>query len=264
MSASAQPTADSNWTSSSYTRPDNPLRAIAGRTVYFGHQSVGRDVIAGVARLNDEQALGLRIIQTADPSSVAGPAFIHFRAGINRDYASKNAALLRMLQERSQPDGAIVLLKYCYVDLTASADSDAVFAAYSEMVETITFEHPDVTLVHTTIPLTTVESLVSAGAKQFLGRPTFREAAVARHRYNALVRAEFGGDQPLFDLARVESTRPDGTLATFKTADAWIETLASENTSDGGHITPECQLTAAAALLNVLVEAIRASRARVS
>ena len=64
--------------------------------------------------------------------------------------------------------------------------------------------------------------------------------------------------------ARVESTRRDGTLARFKTADTWIETLASENTSDGGHITPECQLTAAAALLDVLVEAIVASRARVS
>jgi hypothetical protein len=168
-----------------------------------------------------------------------------------------------LLKARSCPDGAIVLLKYCYVDIVRPADSDMLFAAYSEMVETISFEHPDVTLVHATIPLTTVEGLLLAGARRFLGRPTLRAAAAARHRYNELMRAEFSVDQPFFDLARIESTTPNGGVATFRVSETSVETLAPPNTTDGGHLTPQCQEAAAWALLDVLGAAITKSRARV-
>lgn len=237
--------------------------AVAGRTVYFGHQSVGRDIIAGIVRLNEEHQVGLRVVHTSDPTSIDAPAFVHFRAGNNRDYASKNAALLRLLNARSHPDGAIVLLKYCYVDILLRADSDVLFAAYAEMVETINFEHPDVTVVHATIPLTTVEGLFLAGARRFLGRPTLREAAAARHRYNELMRAAFSGDHSLFDLARIESMAPNGARATFRVAATAVETLARPNTTDGGHLSAACQQAAASALLDVLALAIMKSRARV-
>jgi len=111
--------------------------AVAGRTIYFGHQSVGRDLIAGIKRLNHDGAIGLSLIQTEDPTSLTGPAFVHFLAGSNRDYASKNAALLRLLKTRKQADEAIVLLKYCYVDIGGDLDPDTLFSAYCEMMETI-------------------------------------------------------------------------------------------------------------------------------
>ena len=233
--------------------------AVAGRTIYFGHQSVGRDLIAGIKRLNHDGAIGLSLIQTEDPTSLTGPAFVHFLAGSNRDYASKNAALLRLLKTRKQADEAIVLLKYCYVDIGGDLDPDTLFSAYCEMMETIQSEYPDVTVVHSTIPLTTVESVFRAGANQIMGRPTLRNASIARHRYNELLRTEFGGTQPIFDLARVEATRPDGTLAGFMSRGSLVETLASENTYDGGHLTPECQLVAAEELLNVLADVIDGS-----
>src|SRR5712671_2835411 len=88
---------------------------IAGRTVYFGHQSVGSGVVAGVARLKQRHALPLRVVHTGDPAAVSGPAFVHFLVGDNRDYASKNAALLRLLDSRTRAERPVVLLKYCYV-----------------------------------------------------------------------------------------------------------------------------------------------------
>jgi hypothetical protein len=232
---------------------------IAGRTVYFGHQSVGSGVVAGVERLKEQHALPLRVVHTGDPVAVAGPAFVHFLVGYNRDYASKNAALLRLLDSRTRAERPVVLLKYCYGDINCPADPATMFAAYCDTVETIQFEHPDVTVVHATVPLTTVESAFKSGAKQVFGRPTQREAAIARHRYNELVRAEFKANEPIFDLAKVEATQPDGMTAGFTAGGRMIETLAPHNTYDGGHLNARCENAAAEALLDVLSDVIEAA-----
>jgi hypothetical protein len=229
--------------------------SIATRTVYFGHQSVGNDVLAGVRSWNDELALGVRVVQTRDRASVAGPALVHFLAGQNGDFASKNAALLRFLDGRASADNPIVLLKYCYVDVHAGTDVRSQFDEYLDTAATIAVDHPDAVLVHTTIPVTsTVEGPLKARAKRFLGRNTLRAAAVRRHRYNALVRAEFSGREPMFDIALAESTRPDGKRGGFVEGGEDIETLAPEYTSDGGHLNWVGQRAVAASFLNALAE----------
>jgi hypothetical protein len=198
-------------------------------------------------------------VQTGDPATVTGPAFVHFFPGQNRDYASKNAALLRLLESRTRAHRPIVVLKYSHVDINSPADSATMFGAYRDTVDAIQFEHPDVSVVHTTIPLTTVEPALTWRAKQLLGRPTWREAAVARHRYNELVRAEFSASEPIFDLAKVESLQPDGMLAGFNAGGCLIETLAPGDTHDGGNLNVRCQRAAAEALLDVLSEVIEAN-----
>src|SRR5258708_2512376 len=70
--------------------------AIAQRTIYFGHQSVGSGVVAGVEGLAREYSLPIRVVKAAEPATVTGPAFVHFLVGQKRDYASKNAAMLRL------------------------------------------------------------------------------------------------------------------------------------------------------------------------
>jgi hypothetical protein len=231
---------------------------IAGRTVYFGHQSIGSAVVSGVEELVQEHVVPLRVVHTREPATVTGPAFVHFLAGQNRDYASKNAAVLRLLESRTRAQKPVLLLKYCYVDLSSPADLHGMFEAYHDTVEAIRFEHPDVTVVHATIPLTTVESAFKSGAMQFAGRPTRREAAIARHHYNELVRAEFADIEPIFDLAKVEATELDGTLAGFIAGGSMIETLAPNNTEDGSHLNQRCQRAAAENLLDVLSDVIEA------
>jgi hypothetical protein len=233
---------------------------IAERTVYFGHQSVGSAVVAGVEGLTQEHALPLRVVQTRDPAAVTGPAFVHFLAGQNRDYASKNAAVLRLLESGTRAQRPVVLLKYCHVDISSATDPAMMFEAYRDTVEMIQFEHPDVTVVHATIPVTTVESAFRSGAKQFFGRSTQREAAIARHRYNELVRAEFKETDPIFDLAKIEATQPDGMVSGFTAGGCMIETLAQDNTYDGGHLNARCQRAAATVLLDVLSDVIEADR----
>lgn len=233
-------------------------RAVGGRAVYFGHQSVGDDIAAGIDALNEELTLGLRVVQTRDPSAVAHPVFVHFHAGTNQNPRSKNAAMLKLLAARPRPDRPIILLKYCYVDIGHGTDVPALFAEYRAMVGVIRSRYPDVTIVHATVPVTTVESAMKAGVKELLGRPSVRQDAIARHRYNALIRAAFAGREPLFDVARVEATHADGSLSSFASGDQQIETLAPEYTHDGGHLTARGQKMAAKELLNVLALALDA------
>jgi hypothetical protein len=233
---------------------------LASRTVYFGHQSVGSGIVAGVEGLMTKYGIPLQIVQDPEPAAVTGPAFVHFLVGQKRDYASKNAALLRLLESSTRAHGVIVLLKYCYGDIKCPSDAATMFEAYRDTVDTIQSEHPDVTVVHATIPLTAVESALKSRAKQLVGRPTQREAAVARHRYNELLRSEFGGTEPVFDLAKVEAAQPDGMVAGFTAGGCLIETLAAENTDDGVHMNPRCQRNAAEALLDVLADVIEAGR----
>jgi len=227
-------------------------RSIAACAVYFGHQSVGDDIAGGIDRLNAELSLGLRLVETHAPAAVAHPAFVHFHAGGNQDPASKNAAMLRILHARPRADRGIVLLKYCYVDIGRDTDVTAVFNAYRAMVRAIRSRYPDVTVVHTTVPVTTVESAVKAEVKRLMGRRSVRQDAIARHRYNALVRAEFAGRDLLFDIARIEGTRADGTRVQFEWKGEQIELLAPEYTRDGGHLNARGQALVAKELLNVL------------
>jgi hypothetical protein len=231
--------------------------AVAGRTVYFAHRSVGAGVVTGVAELTDAYSLPLRLVQTREPASETGPAFVHFIVGTSGDYASKNAAVLRLLESHTRALNPVLVLKYCYGDIRRPGDQGTMFGAYCETVETIQSEHPDVTVIHTTLPLAATTRYSNWGASQLLGRQTLHGVAVARHRYNELLRAEFGGGDPVFDIARVESTKSDGTVCGFSAGGRVIETLATENTYDGVHLNPRGERVVAETLLDVLADVVQ-------
>lgn len=233
--------------------------AIASRQVIFAHQSVGAQLVSMVEQLSEEQGLGLRIVQTARLDAVVAPAFVHFQAGRNQEPATKNAALLDALDSRPVADEAIVILKYCYVDIDHRTDPYRVVDGYRALVGEVRARHPDVTLVHSTIPLTTVEGWMKAAAKRALRRTPERDAAINRHRYNALIRTIFAGE-PLFDIAAVEATRADGTRSVFSSKGQRVQSLAPDNSADGGHLNAQGRRVVAAALLDAIATAIVARR----
>lgn len=226
-------------------------RTVARRRVYFGHQSVGRDIIAGLEALNGEHGLGMRFVQTRDPSVLAGPAFVDFLAGENTRPATKNRAFVQQLDARPTPDGAIAMLKYCYVDIGELTDVRGMFNDYRVMIEMIRSRHPDVTIVHATLPITSIESRAQAKLKTILGRPTLRSANARRHEYNALVRSAFAGREPLYDIAAIEAAGPAGAAVVSPAANG-VDALDNRFTHDGGHLNAFGARAAAAALLDVL------------
>jgi hypothetical protein len=106
--------------------------------------------------------------------------------------------------------------------------------------------------VHVTVPLTTVEPAPKAWVKSILGRVTERDAEVKRNQFNQKLRQTYTGVDPVFDLAEVESTRPDGSRTYFSHGNDRIYTLVPEYTTDGGHLNELGRRVAAERLLHVL------------
>jgi lysophospholipase L1-like esterase len=62
----------------------------------------------------------------------------------------------------------------------------------------------------------------------------------------------------MFDLARVESVRPDGTPERFGMGGRQYEQLAAALTSDGGHLNQAGSVAAARELVHVLAGVLAA------
>jgi hypothetical protein len=107
--------------------------------------------------------------------------------------------------------------------------------------------------VHVTVPLAVVQTGPKATIKRLLGRKRWgADANIVRHRYNELLRHEYGGKEPLFDLAAIEATRVDGGAATFDEGGATYPMLAPEYASDGKHLSDLGARWVAAHLVKVL------------
>ena len=235
------------------TNAADAMQSLAGRRIYFAHQSVGGNILEGIERLRVAHATpGFRVVEARDPSTVDGPALVHFLAGRNADPASKNADFLAMLDARPAPDSGVALLKYCYLDMRADGDPATVFSEYKATVAAARARHPDLTIVHVTMPLTTVEGSGKALLKRLTGRMTSRDLARKRQQYNVLLRREYGGREPIFDIAALESTRPDGARVAFRQGGETIYTLAPDYTDDGGHLNATGQQLVAGRLLAFL------------
>lgn len=143
------------------------------------------------------------------------------------------------------------MYKYCYVDVTDSTDVLHLFEQYRLGMESLQAEYPHLRIIHITVPLTTVEPAAQAWVKDVLGRHTARAANVKRNQFNRLLKQTYPADS-IFDLAEVESTRPDGSRSYFSTGNERIYTLAEEYTTDGGHLNALGRQAAAQKLLALL------------
>jgi hypothetical protein len=143
------------------------------------------------------------------------------------------------------------MFKYCFVDIDEQTDAGALFRRYQQTVATLRSIHPEAVLVHVTVPLIT-DSQLRNFINAVRGRPTRRTQNGVREAYNGLLRAAYAGKEPIFDLARVQSTRADGTRehATFEGKPVYA--LAREWASDDGHLNAAGRLRAAEELLVTL------------
>jgi hypothetical protein len=235
---------------------DPALTALAQRKVFFAHQSVGENVLSGLAALAREANVSLRVVETTAADALATPGIAHAKVGKNEDPHSKLAHFEALLDG---PGAAaeVAVLKLCYVDFNAGTDPKALFDAYLSRVAAVKKKRPDLALVHVTAPLTTVQTGIKGTLKNLLGRAAAGEREnQARERYNALLRAEFAGKEPLWDLAAVEAGQGAGACSFTRDGKAW-PCLKPELTDDGGHLNARGQREAAGALVQALAAAKR-------
>lgn len=224
---------------------------LASRRIFFGHQSVGRNILAGMQRvLERHPEVSLRLASAEDPREVQGPAFVEANIGRNGHPDSKSDAFANVLASGfgSQP-GAIGMYKFCYVDVNADTDAEQLFEDYVQRNEELEAQYPELAIVHFTMPLTSAPDGWKEQVKTLLGRNTRTRLNMVRGRFNELMRERYGDSGLLFDIAHLESTRADGSRAYSSYFGRRVEAMAAEWTTDGGHLNAEAEDRVAEALL---------------
>ena len=235
------------------------LETVAAARVLLGHQSVGRNILAGVQTLSTEAGVPIRIVEVDGAPADDGPGLFHSNIGRNGDPGSKCEVFEHLLLRPERPQYDLAMMKFCYVDLQrdTAQEVEAMLARYDRVVERLAEQRPDVRLVHISLPLRTHGTGWRSKVKRIIGRDIpGDDDNVLRNAFNDGLRARYG-DEPFFDLARLESTHADGSRSAFRSNGREIYTLAREYTSDGGHFNAAGQRVMAAEFLRTLARSLR-------
>ncbi len=234
------------------------LEIVAGKKIFFGHQSVGVDIMQGVKDLHQATTGSrLNLVPMGSGPLPSGSFFADALVGRNSDPNSKCDAFGEVVEKLNADSLDIALLKFCYVDIKDRTDVDEMFRYYVATIDTLKRKCPDVTLVHVTVPLTERTSAWKRLAKRVLGRVDVWEiAGIKRAAFNAQL-VEYFKEEPIFDLARIESTYPDGSRCSFESDGSQVFSLVSDYTRDGGHLNELGRTVAARELLRMLAVTIK-------
>jgi hypothetical protein len=232
------------------------LEGLARRSIFFGHQSVGMNLLDGITRIVKHEGVSLEVKDVTGSPSVSPGVISHAFEPENGNPEMKLRGFARDIDALSATPPDLALLKFCYADFGAGTDVDALFARYRSTLADLRARHPGITFVHATVPLTRVQDGFKAQLKRFVGATPSGVAENARRDdYNRLMRNAFQGREPLFDLAAVESTHPDGSRETVDWKGRAVPVLVEPFASDFGHLNETGQARAARTLLGVLAAA---------
>jgi lysophospholipase L1-like esterase len=232
--------------------------ALADQRVFFAHQSVGYNIVEGVTDLLKDQQKALQVTETTAAGDLKPGVLAHATVGKNGDPSSKIRGFADYMDAGLASHTDIALFKFCYIDVDASTDVDQVFTQYKQTMTTLRERYPSTRFVHVTMPLRMVQTGPKALIKRVMGKPAggYLEN-VRRNRYNEMIRREYSGREPLFDLARVEATAGETQQTTFRYEGAEYFALNPSYTSDNGHLNEAGRRLVAAAFLDTLAEARR-------
>ncbi|NOK07901.1 hypothetical protein HNS30_02430 [Corallococcus exercitus] len=231
------------------------LERLSHRRVFFGHQSVGGNILDGLRGLRPSPGpTAPAIVEVKDASAtIPQGTLAHAFVGQNEQPETKLAHFERLLDGGVAKQVDVALMKFCYIDFTSSTDAKALFDKYRATLAGLKSRHPGVTFVHVTTPLTTVQRGAKAWFNELRGRPVFGVGEnVSREAFNALMRQTYGGKEPLFDLAALESSQADGTRETYEVNGRAYPALVPAYSDDGAHLNAQGQARVASALVAFL------------
>ena len=212
---------------------------LAEQKIYFGHQSVGFNILQGIHDIMQKNPhIRLNIVETNDPNDLKKPIFAHSRVGKNTDPQSKIDAFASFVEKGIGGKTDIAFFKLCYADIIGSTDVNKVFELYKNTMSHLKKKYPRMTFVHATVPLrlTTINFktriIRALGKKDIWGL----DGNIRRNEFNNLLRKEYEGKDPIFDLAIIESTFPDGKRSLFTVCGETYYSLVPEYARDQGHL----------------------------
>lgn len=239
--------------------PDAVWQKLSHKSIYFGHQSVGYNILDGLsAVLKANQQIKISIQETYDPEKYTSGTISHSRIGYNGDPQSKLNMFAFFAKSGAAEKADIMIFKFCYVDFNEKTDVKSLFESYKTTFENLKTKYPQTTFIHWTVPLTTLQGGAKATVKKMLGRPLGGvDENIKRHQFNEMLRTTYAGKEPLFDLAAIESTLPDGRRATFEANGQTYYCLVPDYTSDGGHLNENAGKIVAEQMLLSIAETLK-------
>jgi hypothetical protein len=230
------------------------LKAFLGLRLFFGHQSVGYNILDGLRDVFAQRGVeGPTVVEGRAISAQAGPALHHATIGENGDPLGKIHDFDSIMRAGAAGQVDVAFMKLCYVDVSPATDVRRVFDDYKAVMAGLHRDYPKALFLHMTVPLTSQEKGPKALARRLLGRQVRGYADnAARESLNALLRAEYGGTGLLFDLALAEATGADGTRQKHTMDGKGYYAMQAAYTDDGGHLNARGRVHVAEELLAFL------------
>ena len=124
------------------------------KKIYFGHQSVGYNIldgINGVLRENNLNVLSIR--ESKDANDFGTATFLYSRIGINEKPLLKIDGFAQNIENGIGGNAAFAFFKLCFVDIDGTSDVGALFEQYRSMMASLRDRYPNKTFIHVTVPL---------------------------------------------------------------------------------------------------------------
>jgi len=238
---------------------------LAQQRIFFGHHSVGFNLVEGIHELMKEHPeVKLNLVETTNAAAFDRPVFAHGRVGRNGDPASKIDGFRAVMESGVGARVDLAFFKFCYVDLNADTDSEGLHAQYAATMDALARKFPNVRFLHVTAPVVSVPRASVASPKRFLkvllGNAGHWEDQLGRDRYNARLRTACGGQTGFFDLAFWESVNAAGQRSYRTRGGQKIFVLTPTLTTDGGHLNGPGRREVAEQLLVALAHAAHERR----
>jgi len=210
---------------------------LKSKRIFFGHQSVGRDIIKGLNEIFEElPAAQIPIAQGKSISENTRHGLLHAEIGDNYKPKDKINDFSSIITDSLHDSIDIALMKLCFVDIEKSANVDELFNYYENTLDSLQTKYPQITFLHITTPLMSRSRGLKASINRILGRMDEDDHNLKRNEYNKKLREKYGPKGLVFDLALSESTYPDGTVNEFSKNKNSFSALINEYTYDGGHL----------------------------
>lgn len=231
-------------------------KALADKTIFFGHMSVGFNIMDGVSDiLKEKPDIALSVYEAKRPADASTARLNHAAIGHNGDPIAKIAAF-RDFVKSMNPLPDIAFMKFCYVDFYAHTESDAVISAYRQTIAELQRDCPETIFLHCTVPLKARPLHVKQQCKEIikllLGRPVTIDHNAKREAFSQWLRQTYP-EHSILDIARAESVSEEGDLLYKNRKGAPVPFLRSDYTYDGGHLNERGRRHTAQELLAQLI-----------
>ena len=232
---------------------------LAEKKIFFGHQSVGYNIIDGIKDiLNELNYIKLNIIEAREPSAFDQPVLAHSQVGMNTQPFTKIKRFVEIMDSGVGSEVDIAFFKFCYVDIMRDSNPQKIFDGYSRAMEGLKGRYPKTKFLHITVPIRSVPKQAKRYLKQtiklLIGKPGFFEDNMMRHHYNDLLSSAYSKTGLFFDLARIESINSSGFRCYALKGAEKVCVMAPEYTEDAGHLNSLGRKKMAEQLLIILAD----------